>query len=52
MTSPWAWVKELFGASPQCPECHSAVRTAQAYCTQCGYALVEESKTPGVRGPV
>jgi predicted amidophosphoribosyltransferase len=52
MTSPWAWVKELFGGAPECPECHTAVRKAQAHCTQCGYALVEQSKATGARGPV
>jgi len=54
MTSPWVWVKQLFGGAPECPECHAAVKKAQAHCTQCGYALVEQSKAAGggARGPV
>ena len=54
MTSAWVWVKELFGGAPECPECHAAVKRAQAHCTQCGYDLVEQSKAAGggARGPV
>jgi predicted amidophosphoribosyltransferase len=53
MANPWTWLKELFGGTPTCPECHAAVRKAEAHCETCGYDLVARTKAEGggIRGP-
>jgi hypothetical protein len=52
MSKIWSWITSWSGPrEKQCPECHSAVSKAEAFCDVCGYDIVRHAKAGGGQRP-
>jgi rRNA maturation endonuclease Nob1 len=46
MAINWSGIRSWFGRPKQeCPECHSTVSKAEAFCDVCGYDIVRNAKS-------